>query len=120
MRSLKLLRCMLFVPANNWRLIQSAQKRNPDAVILDLEDAVPFQEKETARCFAKDASGLLKAVGQNVIIRVNSLATGLTEEDLNFVLNDTVDGIMLPKSESRNDIIELERLMEKREKNEKD
>ena len=108
---------MLFVPANNWRLIQSAKETTPDAVILDLEDAVPIGEKETARWFAKDAIGFLRKAGHNVIVRVNGLATGLIEEDLRFVIQESVDGIMLPKSESKEDILELERLM--KEKSEK-
>ena len=107
---------MLFVPANNWRLIQSAKRATPDAVILDLEDAVPIGEKETARWFVKDASGLLKEADQNVIIRVNGLATSLTEEDLKFAIQESVDGIMLPKSESKEGILELEMLMQKEEK----
>jgi citrate lyase subunit beta/citryl-CoA lyase len=107
---------MLFVPANNWRLIQSAKEEKPDAVILDLEDAVPIEEKETARWFVKDAIGLLKEAGQNVIIRVNGLATGLTKDDLKFAIHEGVDAIMLPKSESRKDILELERLIKDEEK----
>ncbi|MEM1537706.1 MAG: CoA ester lyase [Candidatus Nezhaarchaeales archaeon] len=112
MDRLKLLRSMLFVPANNWRLIQSAKDEKPDAIILDLEDAVPMREKETARWLAKDAIGLLKEAGHNVVIRVNGLATGLTKEDLKFVIRERIDAIMLPKSESRDDILELEKLME--------
>jgi len=107
---------MLFVPANNWRLIQSAKRGGPDAVILDLEDAVPIGEKETARWFVKDAILLLKEAGQNVTVRVNGLATGLTEEDLKFAIQEGVDSVMLPKSESKEDILELGRLMEKEEK----
>jgi len=116
MRSLRLLRSLLFVPANNWRLIESARRVDPDAVIFDLEDAVPIGDKETARWFVKDAIKLLKEENQNVIVRVNSLATGLVEEDLKFAIQEGVDGIMLPKSESREDILGLERLMEKEEK----
>jgi citrate lyase subunit beta/citryl-CoA lyase len=113
---LELLRSMLFVPANNWRLIQSAKEEKPDAVILDLEDAVPIEEKETARWFVKDAIGLLKDAGQNVVVRVNGLATGLTKGDLKFVIHEGTDAIMLPKSESRSDILELEKLMENEER----
>ena len=107
---------MLFVPANNWRLIQSAKRTAPDAVILDLEDAVPIGEKETARWFVKDAIVLLKKAGHNIIVRVNGLATSLTEEDLKFAFQETVDAIMLPKSESKEDILELEMLMQKEKK----
>lgn len=112
---LELLRSMLFVPANNWRLIQSAKEEKPDAVILDLEDAVPIDDKETARWFVKDAIELLKEAGQNIVVRVNGLATGLTKEDLEFTTLKGVDAVMLPKSESKENILELERLMENEE-----
>lgn len=116
MKSLELLRSMLFVPANNWRLIQSSKKVASDAIILDLEDAVPIGEKEVARWFIKDAIRLLKEAGQNVIVRVNGLSTGLTVEDLKFVIQEGVYGIMLPKSESKENILQLQCLIEKEEK----
>jgi citrate lyase subunit beta/citryl-CoA lyase len=116
MNSFKILRSLLFVPANNWRIIQSAREEKPDAIILDLEDAVPIEEKETARWFVKDAVKLLKESGKIVIVRVNGLSTGLTEDDLKFAVQKDCDAIMLPKSESMDDITELERLIENEEK----
>lgn len=115
MNSLRVLRSLLFVPANNWRLIQSAKEQNPDAVILDLEDAVPIEDKETARWFVKDAVELLKEAGHNVIVRVNGLATGLTRDDLKFAVQRGCKAIMLPKSETRENIIELEKLIRNQE-----
>jgi citrate lyase subunit beta/citryl-CoA lyase len=47
---------------------------------------------------------------------VNGLTTGLTKEDLKFAIREGVDGIMLPKSESKEDILELKRLMKREEK----
>jgi citrate lyase subunit beta/citryl-CoA lyase len=113
MEPLKLLRSLLFVPANNWRIVQSAQQKRADAIILDLEDAVPIQEKETGRWLAIDAAALLKKAGHTVIIRVNSITTGLMEEDLEYVITDKIDGIMLPKSESKQEILKLTEQMEK-------
>jgi citrate lyase subunit beta/citryl-CoA lyase len=115
MESLRLLRSLLFVPANNWRMVQSAQQKKADAIILDLEDAVPIQEKETARWLARDAATLLKDAGHNVIIRVNSFSTGLVEEDLLYSISEKVDGIMLPKSETKEEILNLAQQMEKNE-----
>jgi citrate lyase subunit beta/citryl-CoA lyase len=113
--TLKLLRSLLFVPANNWRLIQSAKEERPDAIILDLEDAVPIDDKETARWFVKDAVGLLKDAGQSIVVRVNGLTTGLTKDDLEFAIVKGVDAVMLPKSESKDDILKLEELIRSEE-----
>jgi citrate lyase subunit beta/citryl-CoA lyase len=87
-------RSLLFVPANNWRLIESAKRAlDADAIILDMEDAVPIDDKETARWFVKDAVKELKDVGQ-----------------------EGVDAIMLPKTESKEDVVVLERMLEEEEK----
>lgn len=108
-------RSMLFIPANSWRMIMRATTEMQDAIILDLEDAVPVAEKETARVFARDGVPILKSKGIDVFVRVNSLGTGLTEEDLRFVVVKGLDGIMLPKSETKEAIAKLDRLLKKEE-----
>lgn len=111
----RVLRSMLFVPGNNWRMLVGAGKQGADAVIIDLEDAVPIGEKETARVFAKDSVSSLKADGVDVLVRVNSLATGLTAEDVKAVTCEGLDGIMLPKAESKEEIVQLAKLIKKQE-----
>ena len=106
------LRSMLFTPGNSWRMLMGASKEGADAVIIDLEDAVPIGEKETARVFAKDFIGTIKAEGVYVFVRVNSLVTGLTAEDIKAVACEGLDGIMLPKAHSRGDILQLDRWIE--------
>lgn len=108
---MRLLRTMLFTPGNNWRMIQKAKDLAADAIILDLEDAVPLVEKETARIFVNDGVGLLKKAGLQVFVRVNSLATGLVEEDLEFVVQEDLDGIMLAKTESSDDIVKVSSIL---------
>jgi len=115
-RIVQLLRTMLFTPGNNWRMIQKAKDLPADAIILDLEDAVPMVEKETARIFVADGVQLIKSGGRQVFVRVNSLSTGLTEEDLEYSVQRELDGIVLAKTESSEDIIKVERIIEKLEK----
>ena len=107
----RILRSLLFVPANSWRMINTATTEGGDAVILDLEDACPMAEKETGRVFARDSISMLKEKGMDVFVRVNSFDTGLTEEDIRYVVVPGLDGIMLPKSESRGDILMLDQLL---------
>ncbi len=102
---------MLFVPANNWRMITTAATESGDAVILDLEDACPIGEKETGRIFARDSIPMLKEKGIVVFVRVNSFDTGLTEKDIDYVVVAGLDGIMLPKTESKEDILRLDQLL---------
>ncbi len=100
----EILRSMLYVPANSWRMITNALSEGADAVILDLEDACPMAEKETGRIFARDALPLLKEHGIEAWVRVNSLETGLTEIDLDYVVCPSLDGIMLAKTDSAEDL----------------
>jgi citrate lyase subunit beta / citryl-CoA lyase len=107
----RVLRTMLFVPANSWRMITTAATEGGDAVILDLEDACPITEKETGRVFARDSIPVLKEKGMDVFVRVNSFETGLAEKDIDYVVVKDLDGIMLPKAESKEDILKLDQLL---------
>jgi citrate lyase subunit beta/citryl-CoA lyase len=112
-----ILRSLLFVPANNWRLIESAKRiADADAIILDMEDAVPIDDKETARWFVGDAIRELKGAGHFVVVRVNSISSGLIEEDLKAAVQRGVDAVMLPKAESRDDVLMLESMLLKEER----
>jgi citrate lyase subunit beta/citryl-CoA lyase len=111
----RILRSMLYVPANSWRMINNAPGEGADAVILDLEDGCPMPEKETARVFARDSIPMLKEHGLEVFVRVNSLETGLTGTDLSYVVVKGIDGIMLAKTESGEGVSEVERLLTEEE-----
>ncbi len=106
------MRSVLFVPGNNMRMIHKTVDIEADAFILDLEDAVPMMEKETARIFVRDSVGLVGSMGSGVYVRLNAITTGLTSADLEATVVEGLDGVILPKSESKSDVLELERLME--------
>jgi citrate lyase subunit beta/citryl-CoA lyase len=112
----RLLRSMLYVPANSWRMIINATAEGADALILDLEDGCPMPEKETARVFARDSIPMLIKHEVSVFVRVNSLETGLTEIDLNYTVVQGLDGIMLAKTESAEDILKVDKLLQNEEK----
>lgn len=107
-----LLRTLLFIPGNNMKMIQKAGSLMADAIIFDLEDSVPAAEKETARVLVRDAIGELSAKDPAAFVRVNGLTTGLMEEDLNWVVQKGLAGVVLPKVESRDDISKMSRLMD--------
>lgn len=109
------LRSMLYVPANSWRMITNATAEGADALILDLEDGCPMSEKETGRVFARDSIPMLKEQKAKVFVRVNSLETGLTETDISYVVTQGLDGIILAKTESKEDIFTIDRLLQEEE-----
>lgn len=106
---------MLYVPSNSWRMIHNATTEGADAIILDLEDGCPIAEKETGRVFARDSISMLKQHGLDVFVRVNSMETGFTATDIEYVIVKGIDGIMLAKTESKEDVQKIDRLLREEE-----
>ncbi|WP_423454187.1 HpcH/HpaI aldolase/citrate lyase family protein [Ottowia sp. VDI28] len=97
------MRSLLFVPGHDERKLVKGLSSGADALIVDLEDAVPETEKARAR-------GITAAfVGAHqerlpLFVRVNALSTGLTLDDLAAVVGARPYGIMLPKCASVRDV----------------
>ena len=84
-------------------------------MILDLEDAVPMQAKEEARKNIKENIGNFKKADLSVFVRVNSLETGLTNADLNVVMDKGLDGIILSKTETDEEIYSVDAMIKEHE-----
>ena len=115
MSDAKIWRSLLFIPANSWRMLNKAATELEDGVVIDLEDACPVGERETGRIFARDIVPTLKKNGVDVLVRVNSLLSEATKEDVAVVVTEGLDGIMLPKSESKEDIEKLDQMLTEEE-----
>jgi citrate lyase subunit beta/citryl-CoA lyase len=87
-----------------------------DAAIFDLEDAVSLEDKETGRIIARDYIKLVKKRGIHTFVRLNSLATDLTAQDVEFVVVRGLDGVMLAKTETGSDVKRVSRMLYKAEK----
>lgn len=109
------LRSMLFVPGNNPRMISKAASLPADAIVFDLEDAVPLTDKEAARSMVRDAIKTRKAGGSSIFVRINAFTTGLTAEDLSYIVVDGLDGVLLAKAETGADIIKLDSMLKETE-----
>jgi citrate lyase subunit beta/citryl-CoA lyase len=96
-----LMRSLLFVPADSPGKLDKALRCGADALILDLEDSVAPERKEAARTGAAAFLAQTLAVPgrPRLIVRVNGLATGLIDADLDAVVAARPDAIMLPKAE---------------------
>jgi citrate lyase subunit beta/citryl-CoA lyase len=88
-------RSYLFVPGNRPERFDKACAAGADAVIVDLEDAVPPGEKAAAR--ASLAAWL--SPGKPVLVRINAFDTAWFEDDLQLCASPGVAGIVLPKAE---------------------
>jgi citrate lyase subunit beta/citryl-CoA lyase len=85
------IRSALFVPAHRDGWVEKAVAAGPDAVILDLEDAVPAGEKERARSRVGGAIAALSAAG------VVAMARPGEPGDLDACVVDGLDALVLPK-----------------------
>ncbi|MDZ7378372.1 MAG: CoA ester lyase [candidate division KSB1 bacterium] len=107
----KPLRSVLYVPGNKEDWMRKAPRYGADALILDLEDSVPENAKAAARPLVRRMLEELGAAGQTVFVRVNSLATGLTGEDLEAVTCPALYGVVLPKVQGPADVVEVDVLL---------
>ena len=105
------LRTLLFVPGNKTRMVDKARTLPTDGVFLDLEDAVPVAEKETARQMVGESLST-GSFGPWTAVRVNDMKTGLTEADVRGVLVGGLDVICLPKAESAAEVEQVASLIE--------
>jgi citrate lyase subunit beta/citryl-CoA lyase len=104
------LRSLLFTPGNQPRKLARVATFGSDAVILDLEDAVPIAEKESTRPMVRQALPTLQA-GPLRYVRVNAIETSLTQGDLEAVVCPALDGIKLPKVEQAGDVQEVDEIL---------
>ena len=111
---MKPLRTALFAPGNRPERVEKALQLNADAVIIDLEDAVPVAEKESTRSLIREV--LDRHPGKRMYVRVNALSTPYVAEDVKAVVARNLVGIVLPKAESPEDIFEIDRLLSKHER----
>ena len=78
-------------------MLEKALGLTPDAYVPDMEDSVPWNEKGTARRVTASFLPRLAAAGPLVMPRVNSLETGLIEDDLKAVVSEGVFGVSVGK-----------------------
>jgi citrate lyase subunit beta / citryl-CoA lyase len=101
-------RSMLILPAHVPKFVEKAHLRGADAVVLDLEDAVPASEKAGARTGLARSVALVSRGGADVFIRVNN-DPELLDEDLDAAVVHGLHGIFLPKTEQACQVAEVER-----------
>ena len=105
------LRSLIFVPGNRSNMLEKAKDFKTDIVMVDLEDSVPPNEKFAARELASEWVDILSNHNQKVMVRVNSLDTGLTKDEITNIISPRLYGISLGKVTSRWDIQSLDSML---------
>jgi citrate lyase subunit beta/citryl-CoA lyase len=111
------MRSLLFVPADGGSKLDKAMASGADAVILDLEDSIVPERKDIARAAAMDFLKRASAAVQRprLLVRVNGLDTGMTDDDLDAIVAGKPDAIVFPKAEGAPSVVHLDAKLTARE-----
>lgn len=101
-------RSMLFLPGNNPNMLINGNCLGSDAVIFDLEDAVSPAEKDAARILVRNTIRYMDFRGCELIVRINSIDTPYWQKDLDEILPCKPNLILLPKTGSAADALEVD------------
>ncbi len=108
-----LMRSLMFVPAHNEKLMDSALRRDADVLLLDIEDSVqPVENKQIARDNIEKYVKEGKFKNKIVFPRVNDRESGHLLKDVYQLTLDGIEGFMYPKSKKGEDIYFFGKLLE--------
>ncbi|MED4584934.1 CoA ester lyase [Brevibacillus choshinensis] len=110
---MKQMRTWIFVPGSNPKKLEKVEQLLSDAVIFDLEDAVPAQEKALARRLVKEELQHVPRQGTSArYVRVNAVDTPFFEQDVRGIDGVGLRGVVLPKAEDVQSVARLDALLD--------
>ncbi|HEQ3927827.1 TPA: citrate (pro-3S)-lyase subunit beta [Streptococcus pyogenes] len=111
----RLRRTMMFVPGANAAMLRDAPLFGADSVMFDLEDSVSLKEKDTSRALVHFALKTFDYSSVETVVRVNGLDS-CGALDIAAVVLAGVNVIRLPKTETAQDIVDVEAVIERVER----
>lgn len=112
----KLRRTMMYVTGNNPANIMEAHLYGSDSIMFDLEDSVSLKEKDSARFLVYNALKTMDYGNVETVVRINGLDTPFGKDDLEAMVRAQPDIIRLPKTETKQDIIDIDNMISEIEK----
>ncbi len=112
----RLRRTMMFVPGNNPSMMQDAHIYGADSIMLDLEDSVTMAEKDAARMLVYNALKTINYGTTETVVRINPLNTPYGVKDIEAVVRAGAQVIRMPKTETAEEVLEVEREIARVEK----
>jgi len=106
-------RCVMFVTPTNPRFIDKAWTRGGDCYILDIEDSIAPAEKERCRTLIKESIAKANKGGAGIFVRINK---PFVDADLPYAVWPGVDRIMLPKTETAEEVRHAHEIITRLEK----
>lgn len=113
MKKFKKRRSMLYIPGNNPAMIQQGGVYGADSVLLDLEDSVALNQKDSARILVRNMIKSIDFYDTEVCVRVNHLSTPFGLSDLEEIVPLQPSAIRYPKTESAEEVGNLLQIIEK-------
>ena len=110
-----LYRSLLFVPGGREEMLEKAGGLPADILCLDLEESVLPDAKPRARELVQAAVVRLAEAGRTVQVRLNSIESGLTRDDLAAVVSSGLAGVVLAKTQSAQDVRDVDVLLREQE-----
>ncbi|HEV8343483.1 MAG TPA: CoA ester lyase [Candidatus Binatia bacterium] len=113
---MELKRSWMFVPGHRQRMIDKALGLNADAIMLDIEDGVAPNEKDTARKLIAESLGREKEPNSPTrFVRINAIGHARMDADLDAVLRPGLDGLVLPKVQTVAEVLKVEDILSRQE-----
>ena len=109
-------RSWMFVPGHRQKMIDKALGLNTDAVMLDIEDGVAPNEKDTARKNIAESLGREKVSGTPArFVRINAIGHPRMDADLEAVVRPGLEGLVCPKVDTPEEVRKVEAILADRE-----
>lgn len=111
-----LIRSWMFVPGHRQRMIDKALGLNADAIMLDIEDGVAPNEKDSARKNIAESLGREKAPGTpSRYVRINAIGHARMNADLEAVVRPGLEGLVCPKVDTPEEVRRVDAILTQRE-----
>ena len=100
-------RSLLFIPGIRPDFFKNINKLNCDSIIFDLEDSVADTHKKIARKTLFDLLSSNEFNSKEIIIRVNNPSSEYYREDIKLINEVIPHSVMIPKVESRDEVLQV-------------
>ena len=108
------MRSLLFIPGNKPNMLEKGAGLPADALVLDLEDSVPPEEKANARSIVSEF--VPKLADKRLFVRVNGMETQWVRDDIRGIISRQIEGVSIGKMESAGMAQELAGILSEEER----
>ncbi|HEY7219684.1 MAG TPA: CoA ester lyase [Candidatus Binatia bacterium] len=110
------MRSWMFVPGHRQKMIDKALGLNADAIMLDIEDGVAPNEKDSARKNIAESLGRVKSPGTPArYVRINAIGHARMQADLEAVVRPGLEGLVCPKVDTADEVREVDGILSEKE-----